>query len=85
MPRSFRRGAWRSLRHVRGRIGARMLDEPGERKGMALVPRGDEHYPPLLRHIAHPPHLLYVYGADGFDGSISRRGGAARGAPALTD
>ena len=36
---------------------ARMLDEL-ERKGMALVPRGDEHYPPLLRHIAHPPHLL---------------------------
>ncbi len=40
---------------------ARMLDEL-ERKGMALVPRGDEYYPPLLRHIAHPPHLLYVYG-----------------------
>lgn len=38
-----------------------MLDEL-ERKGMALVPRGDEYYPPLLRHIAHPPHLLYVYG-----------------------
>ena len=40
---------------------ARMLDEL-ERKGMALVPRGDEYYPPMLRHIAHPPHLLYVYG-----------------------
>lgn len=40
---------------------ARMLDEL-ERKGMALVPSGDEYYPPLLRHIAHPPHLLYVYG-----------------------
>ena len=40
---------------------ARMLDEL-ERKGMALVPRGDEYYPPLLRQIAHPPHLLYVYG-----------------------
>ena len=40
---------------------ARMLDEL-ERKGMALVPRGDEYYPPLLRHIAHPPHLLYIYG-----------------------
>lgn len=40
---------------------ARMLDEL-ERKGMALVSRGDEYYPPLLRHIVHPPHLLYVYG-----------------------
>ena len=40
---------------------ARLLDEL-ENKGMALVLRGDEHYPPLLAHIAHPPHLLYVYG-----------------------
>ena len=32
------------------------------RKGMALVLRGDAQYPPLLEHIEHPPHLLYVYG-----------------------
>ena len=32
------------------------------RKKMALVLREDAQYPPLLRQIAHPPHLLYVYG-----------------------
>ena len=40
---------------------ARILDELA-RKGMALVLRGDGRYPPLLEHIEHPPHLLYVYG-----------------------
>lgn len=32
------------------------------KKKMALVLREDTQYPPLLRQIAHPPHLLYVYG-----------------------
>ena len=32
------------------------------KKKMALVLREDAQYPPLLRQIAHPPHLLYVYG-----------------------
>ena len=32
------------------------------KKTMALVLREDAQYPPLLRQIAHPPHLLYVYG-----------------------
>ena len=32
------------------------------KKKMALVLRKDAQYPPLLRQIAHPPHLLYVYG-----------------------
>lgn len=32
------------------------------KKNMALVLREDAQYPPLLRQIAHPPHLLYVYG-----------------------
>ena len=40
---------------------ARLLDAL-RRKGMALVLREDAGYPPLLRQIAHPPHLLYVYG-----------------------
>lgn len=42
---------------------ARMLDEIKEKR-MALVLRGDESYPSLLGQIAHPPHLLYVYGRD---------------------
>ena len=32
------------------------------KKKMALVLCEDAQYPPLLRQIAHPPHLLYVYG-----------------------
>ena len=32
------------------------------KKKMALVLREDAQYPPLLRQIAHPPHLLYIYG-----------------------
>lgn len=40
---------------------ARLLDTL-RRKRMTLVLREDAHYPPLLRQIAHPPHLLYVYG-----------------------
>ena len=40
---------------------ARLLDAL-RRKGMALVLREDAGYPPLLRQIAHPPHLMYVYG-----------------------
>ena len=32
------------------------------KKKMALVLREDAQYPPLLRQVAHPPHLLYVYG-----------------------
>ena len=32
------------------------------KKKMALILREDAQYPPLLRQIAHPPHLLYVYG-----------------------
>ena len=32
------------------------------KKKMALVLREDAQYPPLLRQIAHPPHLLYGYG-----------------------
>lgn len=32
------------------------------KKKMALVLREDAQYPLLLRQIAHPPHLLYVYG-----------------------
>ena len=40
---------------------ARLLDGLAK-KEMALVLREDAQYPPLLRQIAHPPHLLYVYG-----------------------
>lgn len=40
---------------------ARLLDGLAKKK-MALVLREDAQYPPLLRQIAHPPHLLYVYG-----------------------
>lgn len=40
---------------------ARLLDGMAKKK-MALVLREDAQYPPLLRQIAHPPHLLYVYG-----------------------
>lgn len=40
---------------------ARLLDSLAKKK-MALVLREDAQYPPLLRQIAHPPHLLYVYG-----------------------
>ena len=41
---------------------ARLLGGLAKKK-MALVLREDaQYYPPLLRHIAHPPHLLYVYG-----------------------
>ena len=40
---------------------ARLLGGLAKKK-MALVLRGDAQYPPLLRQIAHPPHLLYVYG-----------------------
>lgn len=60
MPRSFRRGAWRSSA-VRGRIG-RACSTSWNARGWRLFRAGDEYYPPLLRHIAHPPHLLYVYG-----------------------
>ena len=40
---------------------ARLLDGLAKKK-MTLVLREDAQYPPLLRQIAHPPHLLYVYG-----------------------
>lgn len=40
---------------------ARLLGGLAKKK-MALVLREDTQYPPLLRQIAHPPHLLYVYG-----------------------
>lgn len=40
---------------------ARLLDGLAKKK-MALVLREDAQYSPLLRQIAHPPHLLYVYG-----------------------
>ena len=40
---------------------ARLLGVLAKKK-MALVLREDAQYPPLLRQIAHPPHLLYVYG-----------------------
>ena len=40
---------------------ARLLDGLAKKK-MALVLRENAQYPPLLRQIAHPPHLLYVYG-----------------------
>ena len=40
---------------------ARLLDGLAKKK-MALVLREDAQYPLLLRQIAHPPHLLYVYG-----------------------
>lgn len=40
---------------------ARLLDGLTKKK-MALVLHEDAQYPPLLRQIAHPPHLLYVYG-----------------------
>lgn len=40
---------------------ARLLDGLAKKK-MALVLREDAQYPPLLRQIAHPPHLLYIYG-----------------------
>lgn len=40
---------------------ARLLDGLAKKK-MALVLREDAQYPPLLRQIAHPPHLLYVCG-----------------------
>lgn len=40
---------------------ARLLGGMAKKK-MALVLREDAQYPPLLRQIAHPPHLLYVYG-----------------------
>ena len=40
---------------------ARLLGSLAKKK-MALVLREDAQYPPLLRQIAHPPHLLYVYG-----------------------
>ena len=34
-----------------------------EEKRMRLVLRGEAGYPPLLEHIAHPPHMLYVWGS----------------------
>lgn len=40
---------------------ARLLGGLAKKK-MALVLREDAQYPPLIRQIAHPPHLLYVYG-----------------------
>ncbi len=40
---------------------ARLLGGLAKKK-MALVLHEDAQYPPLLRQIAHPPHLLYVYG-----------------------
>ena len=40
---------------------ARLLGGLAKKK-MALVLREDAQYPPLLRQIAHPPHLLSVYG-----------------------
>ena len=40
---------------------ARLLGGLAKKK-MALVLREDAQYRPLLRQIAHPPHLLYVYG-----------------------
>lgn len=40
---------------------ARLLGGLAKKK-MALVLREDAQYPPLLRQIAHPPHLLYAYG-----------------------
>lgn len=40
---------------------ARLLGGLAKKK-MALVLREDAQYPPLLRQVAHPPHLLYVYG-----------------------
>ena len=40
---------------------ARLLGGLAKKK-MALVLREDARYPPLLRQIAHPPDLLYVYG-----------------------
>lgn len=48
------------LRHVLA-DEARLLGGLAKKK-MALVLREDAQYPPLLRQIAHPPHLLYVYG-----------------------
>ena len=48
------------LRHALA-YEARLLGGLAKKK-MALVLREDAQYPPLLRQIAHPPHLLYVYG-----------------------
>ena len=39
----------------------KLLGEIAE-KGMRLILPQDAEYPPLLRKIAHPPHLLYVWG-----------------------
>ena len=48
------------LRHALS-YEARLLGGLAKKK-MALVLREDAQYPLLLRQIAHPPHLLYVYG-----------------------
>lgn len=50
------------------RTGAadRLLDEVAAQR-MQLVLRDAPEYPPLLRHIAHPPHLLFVWGRASLD------------------
>ena len=48
-------------RMLRSGAAGRLLDAI-EAQRMQLVLRDAPEYPPLLRHIAHPPHLLFVWG-----------------------
>ncbi len=50
------------LRVKQGARRAEEMQERFEREGIRLVVRDGEDYPPLLAHIARPPHLLFVRG-----------------------
>lgn len=53
-------------RMLRSGAAGRLLDAI-EAQRMQLVLRDAPEYPPLLRHIAHPPHLLFVWGRAALD------------------
>ena len=60
------KGASALRRMLRTGVAERLLERI-ERTGVQLVLPDSPGYPPLLRHIAHPPHLLFVQGRASLD------------------
>lgn len=54
-------GVFAVRRMLRGGEDARLLDAVAS-KGMQLLLRGDPGYPAALANIAHPPHVLFIWG-----------------------
>ena len=66
LPQLGEAGAAAVQRMLRSGAAGRLLDAI-EAQRMQLVLRDAPGYPPLLRHIAHPPHLLFVWGRAALD------------------